>query len=146
MKFMIVGKGNADTEAGVLPSQEYIGQMHAYNDSLAKAGVMLAGEGLYPSSHGAQIAYSGGKATVIDGPFTEAKELIAGFWLIQVKSREEAIEWALRLPVPPGEEGVGLHVWQVFDASDVPDDSMPPEAREYEEALRERLGMDDHGA
>ncbi|MGN9839889.1 YciI family protein [Nonomuraea sp. H19] len=139
MKFMIVGKGSAEIEAGALPSQELVDNMHAYNESLAKAGVLLAAEGLYPSSHGAQIAYSGGKATVIDGPFAEAKELIAGFWLIQVKSREEAIEWALRLPVPPGAEGIGLDVWQVFDAADVPDDSMPAEEREREEVLRERL-------
>jgi hypothetical protein len=120
MKFMIVGKANAETEAGVL----------------------LAAEGLYPSSQGAQISYSGGKAKVIDGPFTEAKELIAGFWLIQVKSREEAIEWAMRVPVPPGHEGVGLDVWRVFDAADVPDDSLPAEEREREETLRERLGVD----
>ncbi|MGW0804524.1 YciI family protein [Nonomuraea sp. NPDC002799] len=142
MKFMIVGKGNAETEAGVLPSQELVDDMHAYNESLTKAGVLLAGEGLYPSSRGAQISYSGGRASVIDGPFTEAKELIAGFWLIQVKSREEAIEWALRVPVPPGHEGVGLDVWQLFDASDLPDDSMPANVREYEEALRERLRAD----
>ncbi|MGW3342298.1 YciI family protein [Nonomuraea rubra] len=143
MKFMIVGKASAETEAGALPSQELVDNMHAYNESLTKAGVLLAGEGLYPSSQGAQIAYSGGKATVLDGPFTEAKELIAGFWLIQVKSREEAIEWALRVPVPPGHDGVGLQVYRVFDAADVPDDSLPPEERAHEEALRERLGADD---
>ncbi|MFI7699856.1 YciI family protein [Nonomuraea sp. NPDC049480] len=141
MKFMIVGKSNMEIEAGALPDREYVDQMHAYNESLAKAGVLLAAEGLYPSSRGAQIAYTGGKATVIDGPFTEAKELIAGFWLIQVKSREEAIEWALRLPMPPGADGVPLNVWEVFDASDVPDDSMPTEVHEHEEALRERLGV-----
>ncbi|MFC5832260.1 YciI family protein [Nonomuraea insulae] len=146
MKFMIVGKANAETEAGALPSQELVDDMIAYNESLAKAGVLLAGEGLYPSSEGAQIAYSGGKASVIDGPFTEAKELIAGFWLIQVKSREEAIEWALRLPVPPGGEGVALDVWRVFDAADVPDDSMPAEEREREEVLRERLRVTEPGA
>jgi hypothetical protein len=143
MKFMIVGKANAETEAGALPPQELVDDMYAYNESLAKAGVLLAAEGLYPSSHGAQIAYSGGKASVIDGPFAEAKELIAGFWLIQVKSREEAVEWALRVPVPPGHTGIGLDVWQVFDASDVPDESMPEQAREREEALRERLRGDD---
>ncbi|MGR6920990.1 YciI family protein [[Actinomadura] parvosata] len=142
MKFMIVGRASAETEAGALPSQELVDNMHAYNEALTKAGVLLAGEGLYPSSYGARIAYSDGKASVIDGPFTEAKELIAGFWLIQVKSREEAIEWALRLPVPPGAEGVGLDVWRVFDAADVPDDSLPPQERAREEALRERLGVD----
>ncbi|MBF8191516.1 YciI family protein [Nonomuraea sp. K274] len=139
MKFMIVGKGTAETEAGVLPSQELVDNMHAYNESLAKAGVLLAGEGLYPTSQGAQIAYSGGRSTVIDGPFAEAKELIAGFWLIQVKSREEAIEWALRVPVPPGHDGIGLDVYRVFDAADVPHDAMPAEERAREEALRERL-------
>ncbi|TYB53210.1 YciI family protein [Nonomuraea sp. PA05] len=139
MKFMIVGKASAETEAGGLPSQELVDNMHAYNESLAKAGVLLAAEGLYPSSQGVQIAYSGGRATVLDGPFTEAKELIAGFWIIQVKSREEAVEWALRVPVPQGEDGVGLQVYRVFDASDVPDESLPSEERAQEEALRERL-------
>ncbi|NBE94737.1 YciI family protein [Nonomuraea sp. KC401] len=143
MKFMIVGKSNAEVEAGELPSQELVDNMHAFNESLVKAGVLLAAEGLYPSSYGAQISYSDGKATVIDGPFAEAKELIAGFWLIQVKSREEAVQWALRVPVPPGHEGVGLDVWQVFDPSDVPDDTMPPQVREREQALRERLGADE---
>ncbi|PZG21997.1 YciI family protein [Nonomuraea aridisoli] len=142
MKFMIVGKGSAETEAGALPSQELVDNMHAYNEELTRAGVLLAGEGLYPSSEGAQIAYTGGKAKVIDGPFAEAKELIAGFWLIQVKSREEAIEWALRVPVPPGHDGIGLDVWRVFDASDVPDESLPPEKLDREKALRERLGAD----
>ncbi|MEV4019443.1 YciI family protein [Nonomuraea angiospora] len=145
MKFMIVGKASAETEAGALPSQEIVDNMHAYNEALAKAGVLLAAEGLYPSSQGAQIAYSGGNATVIDGPFAEAKELIAGFWLIQVKSREEAIEWALRVPVPPGYDGIGLDVWRVFDASDAPDDALPADEREREEALRERLGVDTPG-
>ncbi|MBB5780115.1 hypothetical protein HD596_006871 [Nonomuraea jabiensis] len=145
MKFMIVGKASPETEAGALPSQQVVDDMHAYNEALTKAGVLLAAEGLYPSSQGAQIAYSGGKATVIDGPFAEAKELIAGFWLIQVKSREEAIEWALRVPVPPGYDGIGLDVWRVFDASDVPDDSLPADELERERALRERLGVDTPG-
>ncbi|WP_221520899.1 YciI family protein [Nonomuraea jabiensis] len=142
---MIVGKASPETEAGALPSQQVVDDMHAYNEALTKAGVLLAAEGLYPSSQGAQIAYSGGKATVIDGPFAEAKELIAGFWLIQVKSREEAIEWALRVPVPPGYDGIGLDVWRVFDASDVPDDSLPADELERERALRERLGVDTPG-
>ncbi|MEV5553184.1 YciI family protein [Nonomuraea wenchangensis] len=140
---MIVGKGNAATEAGELPPQELVDAMHAYNEALAKAGVLLAAEGLLPSSKGAQIAYSGGRASVIDGPFAESKELIAGFWLIQVKSREEAIEWALRVPVPPGHDGIGLDVWRVFDASDVPDETLPEEERERERALRVRLRGDD---
>ncbi len=146
MKFMIVGKGNAATEAGELPPQELVDAMHAYNEALAKAGVLLAAEGLLPSSKGAQIAYSGGRASVIDGPFAESKELIAGFWLIQVKSREEAIEWALRVPVPPGHDGIGLDVWRVFDASDVPDETLPEEERERERALRVRLRGDDPDA
>ncbi|MCK2216084.1 YciI family protein [Actinomadura sp. ATCC 31491] len=139
MKFMIVGRGNAATEAGELPPQQVVDDMHAYNEALAKAGVLLAAEGLHPSSQGAQIAYSGGRASVIDGPFAETKELIAGFWLIEVKSREEAVEWALRVPAPPGCEGVGLHVWRVFDPSDVPEASLPEEEREREQALRARL-------
>ncbi|MEW9550247.1 YciI family protein [Nonomuraea sp. NPDC050783] len=143
---MIVGKGNAATEAGELPSQQLVDDMHAYNEALAKAGVLLAAEGLHPSSQGARIAYSGGRATAIDGPFAEAKELIAGFWLIQVKSREEAIEWALRVPVPPGHEGTGLDVWRVFDPADAPDESMPAEERERERTLRARLGVDDPDA
>jgi hypothetical protein len=142
VKFMIVGKANEETEADALPSPELVADMHAYNESLVKAGVLLAAEGLYASSHGAQIAYSGGKARVIDGPFAEAKELIAGFWLIQVKSREEAIEWALRVPVPPGHDGVGLDVWRVYDPTDTPDPSLSPEAAHHEAALRERLEDD----
>ncbi|MEU0569577.1 YciI family protein [Nonomuraea sp. NPDC005983] len=136
---MIVGKANEQTEAGALPSREFVDKMIEYNEALAKAGVLLAAEGLYPSSHGAQISYSDGKATVIDGPFAEAKELIAGIWLIQVKSREEALEWALRLPVPPGSNGVGLDVWQVFDPSDLPEESMTPETAQREADLRELL-------
>ncbi|MER7499491.1 YciI family protein [Nonomuraea pusilla] len=141
MKFMIVGKSNEDVEAGALPDPEYVERMHAYNEELAEAGVLLAAEGLYPSSRGARIAYSGGRASVVDGPFAEAKELIAGFWLIQVKSREEAVRWALRVPMPPGYDGVGLDVWQVYDAAGTPDTAgMSPEAAEWESALRERLG------
>ncbi|MEV0595885.1 YciI family protein [Nonomuraea cavernae] len=136
---MIVGRSNEESEAGVMPSQELVDAMMEYNESLVKAGVLLAAEGLYPSSHGARIAYSGGKATVLDGPFTEAKELIAGFWLIQVKSREEALEWAMRIPVPCGHDGVGLHVWQVLDPTDMPPESMSPETTEREHALRESL-------
>ena len=139
MKFMIVGKGEEETEAGVMPSQELVDDMMAYNEALMKAGVLLAAEGLHPSSHGARIAYSDGKAKVIDGPFTEAKELIAGFWLIQVRSREEALEWALRLPVPPGCDGIPYHVWQVFDPADMPETSMSPETARRSAALRETL-------
>ncbi|WP_219463539.1 YciI family protein [Nonomuraea rhizosphaerae] len=144
MKFMIVGKSNAEVEAGALPEPGIVEAMHEYNATLARAGVLLAAEGLYPSSAGAQIAYDkDGRATVLDGPFAEAKELIAGFWLIQVKSREEALEWAMRVPVPRGGyEGVGLDVWRVYDASDAADESVPPEA--FERTLHERLRGDDH--
>ncbi|WP_211212537.1 YciI family protein [Nonomuraea coxensis] len=141
---MIVGKGNAVTEAGELPPQELVDAMHAYNEALAKAGVLLAAEGLLPSSEGAQIAYSGGRASVLDGPFAESKELIAGFWLIQVKSREEAIEWALRVPVPPGHDGIGLDVWRVFDPSDPLDETLPEEERDR--ALHAHLRGDVPGA
>ncbi|WP_231618995.1 YciI family protein [Nonomuraea sp. SBT364] len=140
---MIVGKASEETEAGVLPSRELVDNMTAFNESLAKAGVLLAAEGLHPSSRGAQIAYSGGRARVVDGPFAEAKELIAGFWLIQVKSREEALEWALRVPVPPGHDGIGLDVWQVYDAQDMPETSLTPETAQRHAALRATL---DHPA
>ncbi|WP_219509411.1 YciI family protein [Nonomuraea ceibae] len=139
MKFLIVGKASEETEAGALPSQELVDNMTAFNESLVKAGVLLAAEGLHPSSRGARIAYSGGKARVIDGPFAEAKELIAGFWLIQVKSREEALEWALRVPVPPGHDGIGLDVWQVFDPSDMPETSLTPETAQRHAVIRATL-------
>src|SRR5207249_4166709 len=98
MRFMVLVKANKDSEAGILPSQELLTEMGQFNEELVKAGVLLAGEGLHPSSKGARVRFSGGKRTVIDGPFTEAKELIAGFWLWQVKSKEEAIEWLKRAP------------------------------------------------
>ncbi len=139
MKFMIIGKGGAETEAGVMPSRQLVDDMMAYNESLAKAGVLLAAEGLAPSSRAARIAYGPGKPKVIDGPFAETKEIIAGFCLIQVKSREEAVEWALRVPVPEGGEGVGLELWEVFDAADMPETSLTPETAERDKALRESL-------
>ena len=104
MRVMVLIKADKDTEAGVLPSERLLTEMGKYNEQLVKAGVMLAGEGLYPSSKGARVKFSGGKTTVIDGPFTEAKELIAGFWLWQVKSLEEAVEWVKRIPNPDGVE------------------------------------------
>src|SRR5688500_1886813 len=103
MRFMLIVKADKDSEAGVMPTQELLAEMGKYNEELVKAGVLLAGEGLHPSSKGARVRFSGSKRTVIDGPFSETKELIAGFWLIQVKSREEAIEWVKRAPNPhPG--------------------------------------------
>jgi hypothetical protein len=114
MRFMMLVKASQDSEAGVLPSKELIAEMGKYNEELVKAGVMLAGEGLHASSKGARITFSKDKRTVTDGPFTEAKELIAGFWLIQVTSKEEAIEWASRVPFEDGE----VEIRQVFEAED----------------------------
>ena len=135
MRFMMLVKANEDSEAGVLPSKEELAEMGQFNEELLKAGVMLAGEGLQASSKGARVKYSGDKRTVIDGPFTEAKELIAGYWLIQVKSREEALEWASRVPFEEGE----VEVRQVFETSDFPPEILPPDAAEREQSLREEL-------
>jgi hypothetical protein len=135
MRFMAMVKANKDTEAGVMPSEELLAEMGKYNEELVKAGVMLAGEGLHPSSKGARVKFSGDKRTVTDGPFTEAKELIAGFWLIQAKSKEEAIEWIKRSPNPmPGQESE-IEIRQVFEAEDFGDE-FTPELREQEERLR----------
>jgi hypothetical protein len=135
MRFMMIVKATDDSEAGVLPSEEMLTEMGKYNEELAKAGVMLAGEGLQPSSKGARIHFSGDKRTVTDGPFTESKELIAGFWLIQAKSLEEAIEWAKRCPNPAGEAEGQIEIRQVFEADDF-GDVLTPELREQEERLR----------
>jgi hypothetical protein len=134
---MIMIKADRDTEAGVLPSEELLAEMGKYNEELAKAGVLLAGEGLQPSSKGARVRFSGGKRTVIDGPFTEAKELIAGFWMIQVKSKEEAIEWVKRCPNPTAGEAE-IEIRQVFEAEDF-GAAFTPELREQEERLRAQL-------
>ena len=137
MRFMVLVKGNKDSEAGALPSAEILAQMDVFNQELAKAGVMLAGEGLQPSSKGCKLRFDdGGKRTVTDGPFTESKELIAGFWIIQVRSKEEAIEWMSRAPFGGGEE---LEIRQVFEASDFPEDIFPAEAQAAEQALRDKL-------
>ena len=114
MRFMMIVKGDDRTEAGVLPTEQELADMAKYNEQLVKAGVMLAGEGLQASSKGAKVRFDGAKRTVIDGPFTEAKELIAGFWLIQVKSKEEAIEWAKRVPFTEGE----VELRQIFELED----------------------------
>ena len=138
MRFMILLKADKNTEAGVLPSEKLLTEMGKYNEELAKAGVLLAGEGLQPSSKGARVKFSGDKRTVVDGPFTETKELIAGFWLIQVKSKEEAIEWVKRCPNPmPGSEGE-IEIRQVFETEDFGDE-LTPELREQEERLRAQL-------
>src|ERR671929_759174 len=117
MRFMVIVKATKESEAGVMPSQELLTAMGKYNEELAKAGVMLAGEGLHPSSKGARVRFSGDKRTVIDGPFAETKELIAGFWILQVKSKEEAIEWVKRCPNPTGDEAE-IEIRQIFEADD----------------------------
>jgi len=134
MRFMVMVKATKETEAGVLPDEKMLTEMGNFNEELVKAGIMLEGEGLQPSSKGARIRFSGDKRTVIDGPFTEAKELIAGFWMWQVRSREEAIEWAKRCPNPTGAEGE-LELRQVFEADDL-GEGFTPELREKEEQLR----------
>jgi hypothetical protein len=134
MRFMVLVKANADSEAGVLPSEELLTEMGKYNEELVKAGVLLAGEGLHPSSKGARVQFSGSKRTVVDGPFTETKELIAGFWLIDVKSRDEAIEWVKRCPNPMDGESE-IEIRQVFEAADF-GDALTPELREQDERLR----------
>ena len=135
MRFMVIVKANKDSEAGVLPDQKILAAMGKYNEELVKAGVMLAGEGLQASSKGARVRFEGpGKRTVIDGPFTETKELIAGFWLWQVKSKEEALEWLKRAPFQEGE----VELRQVFETEDF-GESMTPEMRAQEERLRAQV-------
>jgi hypothetical protein len=137
MKFMVLVKANEASEAGVMPSEELLTAMGKYNEDLVKAGLMLAGEGLQPSSKGARVQMSSGRRTVVDGPFTEAKELIAGFWLWQCKSLDEAIEWAKRCPNPTGEESE-LEIRQVFEADDF-GAALTPELREAEARLRSQV-------
>jgi hypothetical protein len=135
---MIIVKASPDSEAGVMPSEELLTAMGNYNEELIKAGIMLAGEGLHPSSKGARVRFSGDKRTVIDGPFIETKELIAGYWLWQVKSKEEAIEWVKRCPNPmPGTEAE-IEIRQVFEAEDFGAE-FTPELREQEERQREQM-------
>ncbi len=132
MRFMVIVKADKNSEAGVLPDQKLLAEMGKYNEELAKAGVMLAGEGLHPTSNGARIRFDGRERTVIDGPFAEAKELIAGFWLIQAKSRDEAIEWVKRAPFDGGTE---IEIRQVFEDDDFGDE-FTPELREQEARIR----------
>src|SRR5262245_15995678 len=134
MRVMVIVKANKDTEAGIMPSQQLLTEMGNYNEQLVKAGIMLAGEGLHPTSKAARIQFSGSKRTVIDGPFAETKELIAGYWLWQVKSMQEAIEWAKRCPNPTGEESV-LEIRPLFETEDFGAE-FTPELREQEERLR----------
>jgi len=134
MRFMILIKSNPTTESGAMPSEQLHIEMGKYNEELVKAGIMLAGEGLHPSKKGARVRFSGDKRTVVDGPFSETKELIAGFWMWEVKSLEEAIEWVKRCPNPTGEESE-IEIRQVFEASDFGAE-FTPELREKEDHLR----------
>jgi hypothetical protein len=136
MKFMIIVKATGESEAGVMPSHDLLARMGAYNEELAKAGVLLAGEGLQPSSKGARVRFSGTSRTVIDGPFAETRELIAGFWLFQVKSKEEAIEWVKRCPNPMQGESE-IEIRQVFEADDFGEE-LTPELREQEQRVFSR--------
>jgi hypothetical protein len=136
MKFMILVKATKDSEAGVMPSEELLTAMGRYNEELVNAGVMLAGEGLHPSSNGARVRFSGAQRTVIDGPFADTNELVAGFWIFQVQSKEEAIEWVKRCPNPmPGQSEIEIR--QIFTTEDF-GDTLTSELREAEERLRER--------
>jgi hypothetical protein len=137
MRFMVIVKASKDSEAGVLPSEQLLSEMMAFNEKIAKAGVMLSGEGLQPSSKGVRIRYAGDKRTVIDGPFAETKELIAGFWMWQCKSLDEAIEWAKKIPNPHNEEG-DIEIRQVFEAQDFGEE-LTPELREQEDRIRARV-------
>lgn len=140
MRFMMIIKSNDDSEGGAMPTKEEIEAMGRYNEEMVKAGVMLAGEGLHPSSAGARVSFDGGRPSVTDGPFTESKELVAGFWLIQVKSKEEAVAWASRCPAPQGEgQGGVIEVRQVFETADFPEESLSPEEAAREEAMREEI-------
>jgi hypothetical protein len=134
MRFMVIVKANKDSEAGVLPTEKMLTEMGKFNEELVKAGVMLAGEGLQASSKGARVKFSDGKTTVIDGPFAETKELVAGYWMWQVKSLEEAIEWLKRAPF----EDTEIEIRQVFEAEDFGDE-FKPELRDQEERLRAQV-------
>ena len=134
MRVMVIVKATKESEAGVMPSAELLTEMGKFNEELVKAGVMLAGEGLHASSRGVRVQFGGGKSTVIDGPFTETKELIAGFWLWQVKSIEEAVEWIRRSPFRKGSETIEIR--RVSEAEDFPE--MTPEMKNKEASLRER--------
>ena len=143
MKFMVIVKASPESEAGKMPSEKLMAEMGKYNEELVKAGVMLAGEGLHPSSKGVRVQFSGSKRTVVDGPFAETKELIAGFWLFQVKSKEEAIEWVKRCPNPM-ESDSEIEIRQIFEAEDFGAE-FTPELREQEERLRTQMAEQQAG-
>ena len=136
MRFIVFVKANQESEAGVMPTQEMLAEMGKFNEELVKAGAMLAGEGLHPSSKGARIRYAGDQRTVIDGPFAETKELVAGFWILQVRSKEEAIEWIKRAPFREGE----VEIRQIFEAEDFGPE-FTPELREAEERMRRQISQ-----
>ena len=140
MRFMVFVKGGEDYEAGKMPSQQELAEMGKFNEELVKAGVMLDGDGLHPSSKGARVTYGGGEPKVTDGPFTEAKELVAGYWIWQVKSKEEAIEWLKRAPFAEGE----VELRQFFEADDFGEE-FTPELREQEERLRAQAAQQQQG-
>ncbi len=138
MRVIVFVKATKSSEAGVMPSEQLLAEMGRFNEELVKAGIMQAGEGLHPSSRGKRVRFAGGKKTVIDGPFAETKELVAGFWIWQVASMDEALEWALRCPHPmPGEEGE-LEIRPIFEAEDF-GEALTPELRAQEERLREEV-------
>ena len=137
MRFMVIVKASKESEAGIMPSQELLAAMGKYNQQLAEAGVLIAGEGLQASSKGARVRFSGNQRTVMDGPFPETKELIAGFWIFQVKSKQEAIEWVKRCPNPTGDEAE-IEIRQVYEAEDFGDE-FTPELREQEERRRKQI-------
>lgn len=139
MRFMVLVPGTPETEAGVMPSTEELEAMTAYNEELVKAGVMLAGDGLHPTSKGARVRFEGDKRTVIDGPFTEAKEIVAGYWIWECSSREEAIEWLKRAPF---DNGIEVELRQVFDEADF-GEALTPELREREARMREQTAQRD---
>jgi hypothetical protein len=139
MRFMMIVKANKDSEAGVMPEEKLIAAMTKYNEELVKAGAMLDGAGLQPSSKGMRIKFANGKRTIVDGPFAETKELIAGFWLIQVKSREEAVEWAKRVPAPHGEGKEGeIELRQLFELEDFAPSPAIDDARKLEKELKKK--------
>ncbi len=142
MRFMVMVKATAESEAGVMPSEELLTAMGRYNEELVKAGVMLAGEGLHPSSKGARVRFDGESRTVLDGPFTETKELVAGFWILQTKSLDEAIEWVRRCPNPMDGQSE-IEIRQIFDAEDF-GEAFTPELQEQERRMREEVARQ-HG-
>ena len=140
MRFMVIVKATKDSEAGVMPSEQLLAAMGKYNEELAKAGVMVGGDGLHPSSKGARVRFSGETRTVIDGPFPETKELIAGYWLFNVKSRQEAIDWVKRAPNPmPGHDSE-IEIRQIFEAEDFGAE-FTPELRQQEERIRQEIAQ-----